>query len=1201
MKKGCLEASPVYFLPFSFLAERKGINNQFINLKAGKFMENLCSTWPALKKLWAQKTFRKMRLTLYALILAVAQSFALSGYAQATKLNLNMENSTVREVLLEIENISEFRFLYNSKMVDVDRIVSVEFNDLTIDKALDRLFKGTDAAYRIIDRQVVLFSKHEPVYETVDLQQQPAVSGKVTDSGGQPLPGVTVVIKGTTQGTVTNADGEYSLSNIPEDATLVFSFVGMRTQEVVVGSQTVINVRMVEETIGIEEVVAVGYGTRRKETLTGAISTIDSKTFETRPLSSAVNALQGTTPGLVVTRNSGQPGSQGLSMQLRGVSSINGGNSPLILVDGIQSNLNYINPDDIESISVLKDGTAAIYGNQASGGVILVTTKKGEKGKPVVSYNLTQGFNYPTYIPEKTTMRQFMEMVNKGRVNDGQSPMFGDIFFDALGTDQVLNLNQSADGGPLREDSYLVFNQPENAFIDEFLETGQRQYHNLSISGGGENSIYRLSLGYLNDDGVINSKFDGYKRYNIRLNNTFYLGKKLTFSNSSAIEIGDISENSQLNLAYDHIMSNWTIMPIRRRLDGAYYTFRAFNNPNDLLAQGGEVSTKTTRLITNFKLDFDIIDDLKLTTNFGINHLISQKQTKIPTIYQVNTWTTDPPGLRIVPQTTPNRISESFATNNYLTMDAYLNYSKTLNQNNIFSITGGATHEQRKYNYNYAESRNFPTNELLSLRLGDLDEARVNSDGWAWTIRSIFGRFNYEFKEKLIADAVIRSDGSSRFTEENRWGTFWGTMMAYRLSEENFIKDLNFIDNLKFRASYGETGNQEGIGYYDYLPLINAGSPVIFGVPSGGMWGNQTENSYFVESGAVSTERSWETLATTNFGIDLSILNSRLNMSLDYFIKKNRNMLVAVDLPNVLGISPPALNKGEMETKGFEFELNWRDKIGDLNYFVRGTIFNDKNKLTSLQGSEGVKQEGVNNRLVGYSMGTYFGWKFDGIIQNESELNEYISNVTSGIPSAIKVGDVRYADVDNNGRLSALGNPNEGDIGDLVELGNIRPQYSFSINFGGDYKGFDFSVLFQGVGKKTLFKTGHWSRPILNWFNQGLKAFYGETWTPDNTNAKYPRLSVDAGINNYNYRVSENNKINGAYVRLKNIQVGYSISQNLLSKIKIDKIRLYISGEDIFELQSKESRAFGFDPELGAQGFNYPFIRTFSLGTQITF
>ncbi|MCG6187341.1 TonB-dependent receptor [Maribellus maritimus] len=1149
-----------------------------------------------------KKLLLTMKLTFLLLLIGLMQVSA-SVYSQSTRFSFDLSDTKVVDVLKEIESKSEFRFFYQNEQIDVERKVNISVSDKTVEEILNELFNGYSIEYKIFSDKLILLGAEKAINNAVkdDLTSpQKTVSGTVTDEAGIPLPGVTVVVKGTTQGTVTNVDGYYSLPNVPAEATLQFSFVGMITQEVVVGNQSSINIQMETDAIGIEEVVAIGYGTRKKETLTGAISTIDSKTFETRPITSAINALQGTTSGLIVTRNSGQPGSQGLSIQLRGMSSINGGNSPLVLIDGLQSNLETINPDDIESISVLKDGTAAIYGNQASNGVILVTTKKGIRGIPKITYNMSYGFNYPTYIPEKTTMRQFMEMVNDGRINDGQSELFGEIFFDALGTDQVLNLNQSADGGALRDDSYLIFNQPENAFVNEFFETGQRQYHNLSVEGGCDNSIYRLSLGFLDENGVINSKYDDYKRYNIRLNNTFNIGKKLVLATQNSVELGDVSENSQLDLAYSHIMSNWTIMPMRRRLDGAYYTFRGFNNPNDLLLQGGEISTKNTRLISSFKLDYDITEELKLTTNFGINHLINKAQTKIPTIYLANTWNTDPPGFRIVPQTSPNRINESFATNNYMTMDAYLNYAKLINEENNVSLTVGASHEQRKYNYNYAESRNFPTNELLSLSLGDLDEARVNSNGWAWTIRSLFGRLNYEYKEKLIADAVLRADGSSRFTKEYRWGTFWGAMLAYRLSEDNFIKNLDFFDNLKIRVSYGETGNQEGIGYYDYLSLINVGSPIIFGPPSS-MWGNQTENSYFVESGAVSTERSWETLATTNLGIDISILNSKLNASFDYYIKQNKNMLVAVDLPTVLGISPPALNKGQMETKGFELEVNWIDKIGNLNYYIKGTIFNDKNKLTSLQGSEGVKQEGINNRLVGYSIGTYFGWKFDGIIQNESELNEYVSNVTSGIPSAIEVGDVRYVDVDNNGRLSALGNPTEGDIGDLVELGNIRPQYSFSFNFGGDYKGFDFNVLFQGVGKKTLFKTGHWSRPILNWFNQGLKAFYGETWTQENVNAKYPRLSVDAGINDYNYRISENKKINGAYVRLKNIQIGYSIPKELLYKVKVDNLRLYISGEDLFEFQSQESRDFGFDPELGAQGFNYPFIRTFSLGTQITF
>lgn len=1142
-----------------------------------------------------------MKITLF-LIVGLMFSVQAETFSQATKIDLDLSNTKLVNILNEIEENSEYNFFYNINL-DEFRDISIHAKNKTVKDILDSLMEETGLSYEVIDRYIVIKNTDNGKINNSGIQQSKSISGTVKDEAGVLLPGVTVLVKGTTNGTVTNANGEYSLPNVSAGNTIVFSFVGMVSQEVLVGNQAVINITLLPDAIGIEEVVAIGYGTRKKATLTGAISTADSKLFETRPVTNAVAAIQGALPGLVVSRSSSQPGNEGLNIQLRGLSSLNGGNSPLVLVDGLQTTLSTINPDDIESLSVLKDGTAAIYGNQAANGVILITTKKGKKGTPTVEYSFTYGGNKATYIPEKLTMRHYMEVVNEGFVNDGAAPLYGQIFFDALGTDQVLNFNQTRLGGAAREDSYLIFNQPENLYVDEFYETGIRQNHNFSVSGGGNNSTYRLSLGYLDEDGVVNAKFDGFKRYNVRLNNTFELSDKLRLTFQNSLEIGDRSSSTELNTAISRLRMNWTFGPVRRT-DGEYYTFRGFVNPLDLLAQGGEAELTTTRLISNAGLEYDIFEGLKFNANIGINRNTIKGRNEVPTIYLINEWTIDDtPGTRIQGYSNPNRLIETNETENYASINAYLTYNKIINEVHQVSLTAGGSHEQRRDNLMRAESRDFPTNDLFSLRLGNLEEARVSSNGFAWTIRSLFGRLNYTYKDKYIVDANFRYDGSSRFDPDSRWGFFSGYLAAWRLSEEGFIKDLGIFDNLKLRASYGETGNQQGIGIYDYLSLINVNSPIILGTPTGGMFGDQNENQYFVEAGAVSLERSWETIATTNFGVDLSVLNSKLNMSFDYFVKKNKDMLVGVDVPTVLGIAPPALNKGEMETKGFELELSWNDKIGDFNYFIRGTLFNDKNKLVKLEGSEGVKREGINNRLLGYSTGTYFGWAYDGLIQNQQELDDYKAKVTSGLPGGITIGDVRYKDLDGNGQLSALGNPANGDTGDLVELGNIRPQYSFSLNFGGSYKGFDLNVLLQGVGKRTLFKTQQFRAPIEGgqWYFQGLEAFYGNTWTSDNVNAKYPRLSVNGGVNNYNYRNSSNTKFNGAYVRLKNLQIGYSLPQSVLSKIKIEKIRLFVSGEDLWELQSKESRDFGYDPESGTASVGYPFVRTFSVGAQVTF
>jgi TonB-linked SusC/RagA family outer membrane protein len=477
-------------------------------------MKIQCTNWPVIKKLWATKTFRIMRLTMYVFILAVVQGYASNSYAQATKLNLALENSSIREVLLEIEDNSEFRFLYNSKMVDVDRSVSVEFSDLTINKAMDKLFKGTEVDYRVIDRQVVLFSENES-FNNFDLQQR-TVSGTVTDLGGQPLPGVTVLIKGTTQGTVTNSNGEYALTAVPDNAILVYSFVGMRSQEILAEDQTIINVTMEQDVIGIEEVVAIGYGSVKKSDLTGAVGTIQGDAIAERRTTQVSQALQGAMPGVMVTRNNNAPGSTA-TIRIRGITTI-GENNPLIIVDGVPvNNINDINPNDIQDISVLKDAaSASIYGSRAAAGVILVTTKRARAGEIYLDYNAEYGVETPTQIPEYVDVTRYMQVVNELRWNDNGN---NDNEYPLYPKDLVDNyVNLNAENPDLH---------PNTDWVDLLLkDNAPRQSHNLSISAGTNSIRTKLSLAYDKTDALYMGR--SYERITSRFNNDININKFLS-------------------------------------------------------------------------------------------------------------------------------------------------------------------------------------------------------------------------------------------------------------------------------------------------------------------------------------------------------------------------------------------------------------------------------------------------------------------------------------------------------------------------------------------------------------------------------------------------------------------------------------------------------------------------------------------------
>jgi len=1083
------------------------------------------------------------------------------------------------------------------------------------------------AAAEITDKHKNNGIKTQP---TSKFTQDVTLRGQVIDEGGNPIPGAAILVKGTSMGTSTDIEGEFSLE-VSGDAVLVISFLGFVTQEIQVGNQTDFEITLLEDTAQLEEVVVVGYGTKTKATLTGAISTLDVENLESRPIANVTSGLQGLIPGLVVQTGSGQPGNEGFNITLRGASSIGGGNSPLVLVDGIQSSLANINPNDIESLSVLKDAAASIYGNQAAGGVILITTKKGKKGKPVVKYETSYAITTPTALPEKLSIREFLDMTNDGRANDGDQIFWGQQFYDAIGTNRILNFSDWELGGAYRADSWLTFNNPENELADLVFKNGERQNHNISLSGGGENSTYFVSLGYLNEKGLINANYDGFDRYNIRLNYTYNISEKLTLTTQNALELGNRSRNTETNNALVQVEQNIPFFPLKRP-DGEWYRFRGFPNPMNLLENGSEEAVTSNRIISNYQLDYDILEGLKLTAAAGINNQDIQTRANFATFGFYNTYSpelggtgnggyanngTDPGPTGFY--NTPNSLREIRERQTFINYKAFLNYDKTFSDVHNIGVTAGLTHEQTRNNQISAFIRNFPTNDLFALGLGDQDEARVNQDIETFTLRGMFTRLSYNFKDRYYLEGIIRQDQSSRFNKENRTGVFPGYLFAWRASEEDFIKNLNIFDNLKFRVTYGETGNQNGLGLYDYLALVNLSinNPTLFGPATGNTnpanpdcttCGLQNENPYYTEVRVVSNERSWETLATTNFGIDVSVLDSRLDLSFDYFIKRNKNMLVGINLPTVLGAFPPTLNIGELETKGWEFTIGWRDNVGDFNYYVNGNLFDSTNELISLQGSAQTRSIGINNRLEGYSLNTYFGYQFEGVITNQEQLDNYIATFPNGgIPNpnatfgAISIGDAMYADLDGNGQLNALGNPEDGDTGDLVELGNSDPRYNYGINLGGEYKGFDFRVFLQGVGKRTIFKSGTFSAPIANgfWFYPGLKYWANNYFDPEtNPGSNFPAASMlKAG---YNYTVSNNTKLNAAYLRLKNIQLGYSLPSETLNKIGLSKLRLYVSGENLLTFDGIDN-SLNFDPESGGASLSYPFAKTYALGLQVNF
>lgn len=1012
-------------------------------------------------------------------------------------------------------------------------------------------------------------------------QQQKTISGKVIDSSGSGLPGVSVVVKGTTNGTITDVNGNYTLGNVPENGVLQFTFVGMKSVEFPLDGKTTLDVTMEEETIGIDEVVAVGYGTQRRASLTGSVASTNSEVLESRPITKTAEAIQGVLPGLTVQRGSGQPGAQGFDLNVRGLSSKGGGNAPLVLIDGVVGDLNLLNPADIESISVLKDASASIYGARAANGVFLVTTKRGKTGEAQITFSSNIAITKLAGMMETPNNYQFAVMDNEANIHNGAAPMF---------TPDLLERVRVGDPNPIPHPVYgtsgwmLFFTNTD--WRDAVFENGFQQKYTINISGGGENSSYYLSGTYSDQQGVIKYGDDGNKQYNLRMNYDYNftdwlrLESKLSLENQNRSDIGGVG-------------ANWIIVetifgfpnhPVYTQSGEKYFAQGGWGNA---LAQAkeGETATYLTRNVnTNFKLIIDVAEGLTVNLQSGIN-MSAINNKDIGNSFPLYTWDESSIAYYSIANPDQTWVNQYNRSNTYRNFTGYLQYNKLFGESHKVDIMAGAAHEENDFDEFSAQRTNFISNDVWDLGVGSTDNMSNDGGGQHWAIGSFFSRINYAFQDKYLFEANLRYDGSSRFDSDTRWGFFPGLSVGWRMSEEDFIKEMGFFDQLKLRLSYGETGNQEVNNLYDFAQLINIGRgyPYPFGA------GGQDQSAYLANM--VSPDRTWETIAISNLGVDATILASKLDFSFDYFIKRNKNMLIPVSYPSMLGALAPETNAGELETKGFETSLRWSDNVGELKYSARVVFSDAQDELVDLGGLD-TYNLGLTPYREGFPINTYFAYEFDGLIRTQAELDEY--KKLGGVPGDIGIGDARFKDRNGDGTISPFGDDDDGDV---INAGTITPRYNYGLNLDFQWKNFDLGIFIQGVGKRTMFREGEYSIPWSDWWRQPPLFYYGNTWNEDRPNAKYPRLT-HGNIRYWNYQASTLQAIDAAYLRLKNLQVGYSLPAALLEKVSITRTRIYFSGFDLFEVHNVKG---GWDPESNSTGFNYPFQRMYSFGIDVTF
>ena len=1129
-----------------------------------------------------------MKFIFIFLLLSICNSFA-DSYAQSEKLSVKAQNATLSEVIEIIENQSDYVFFYKTKDVDNTSHFNMELNNRDIREILDQLAGKASFSYKISGKYIFLDKQLQNEKTEVEIrevqQQRKTITGKVTDEQESPIIGANIVEVGVnSNGTITDVDGNFTLE-IENDATIRISYIGYIEQEINTTGKTSFDIVLEEDAKALEEVVVIGYGTVKRANLGGAVSTTDAKAFQSRPVQNASSALMGEIPGLTIIRQGGDPTNQEIVMRIRDRSSVNGG-SPLILIDGAEGDLSTINPADIENISVLKDGTAAIYGARAADGVVLVTTKNANRNQKLkVTFDASYSIKTPALLRKPANLLQHAEMALE--ITDGS---FRTEYTEA----ELEKIRQGSDEVILPGTPWGRWNKLEPKFYknqdwnEMMIGNGSLQNYNVGISGSGDRYTYLISLGHQRENGLLNYGKDLNQRYYVRLKSDVEIAKNLNYDINVSYDAGDRDYSSAINKdlgqsVWELIYKTRTWTPMYNPA-GRFYTFEGFVNPAQALVEGGETQRVSGNFTFNNSLTWKIVDGLNLIGRATIRKSDADEYRVMKGIYY-NNWLDENSGKNRFPNSAERNYSKTLSKNFTL----YAEYKKMFGEKHDLGIMFGTSHESADYDKFWAKRINFDQQEHMPVNLGSPQDQDASSQGNAWTINSFFSRLNYGFVGKYFIEATLRGDGSSRFASDSRWGYFPGVSATWRIGDEQWIKSLGIFDDLKFRASWGEMGNQSGIGYYDYISLINISTDYYpFGTNTKGQMANQ--------SNLVSSSRTWETVVSTNVGVDFSFLKDRLYGSFDYFWKNNDNMLIPVTYPSVLGISAPSTNSGKLEIHGWEAILGWRDRIGDFRYSISTNVSDAQNKVVSRIGTS-IISKGNNTTPVGYPMDSWFGYVFDGIIQNEQELAEYKARFpNSGTiqDRRIQVGDAKYKDLNGDGNLTAFA---DGE-GDMVYLGNTNPRYNFGVNIRMEWKGFDLSMFFQGVGKRIMFLQEENRMPFAAEWYQSPEFWYGKTWTTERTNAKYPAISNDGTRKGYNYDTSTNTVFNAAYVRMKNLQLGYTIPKGITQKAKLERVRVYFSGEDLFEFHNTPG---GWDPEEGGTYREYPFARNYSVGLNLVF
>lgn len=1138
-----------------------------------------------------------MRTTFILLFLCIFYTMAENGYTQNARVTLNKRNATLKDVLNDIESQTDYLFIYNNE-VNTREKVSVKAKQQAVSNVLKSLLKNKDVDYSMEGNHIILSAgkkKVESDKETLSKvvqQQKKRITGTVVDAAGEPIIGANVVEAGTTNGTVTDVDGSFSLV-VEDNATIRVSYIGYLEQEIVTTGMTSINVTLSEDTQALDEVVVVGYGTMRKSDLTGALSQVSGEDLKNLPVRSVADALQGKTAGVMVTSTGGSPGTPP-AVRIRGVGTVNN-NNPLYVVDGLpQNDIGWLNPNNIASMEILKDASAtAIYGSRAANGVIIISTMRGNtEAKTTINFDSYYGIQNPVKIYEVMNASQFMDYKNLANTNAGNNPFFSEEQKTAIL--QFLKSNFGSDEGT-------------NWWREVNHNNAPIQNYDLSISGGSNILTYHTNFGYMDQKGII--KGSDFNRITWLTNIDHQLKKwaKLS-SNFGFIKQSrrNVLERSPgFNTAFIAFTAD-PISPVYRKglsnipsfLESSLFMDQI--DPNDeyswfapIIYTNKENPVSQTRIRQDnvwkdiaikggLNLAIDIMPWLKFNSRFNVDFLRGGSNGFNPKYYL--------DGEQFATDAT---VSRSFSNSDYWVWDNVLTFQKDFLDSHQLSVMIGTSSEETKSESTFA-SRQGLVNNNIEQRILNAASKNPAVSGWKAesAMQSYFSRIFYSYLNKYLFTANIRRDGSSNFGAGNKWGTFPSFSLGWNFSEETFMSGFDILSIGKLRLSWGKIGNQ-AIGGGAYLSTYT------------GNWGYYLFGTDYIaqllggNSVMGNPNVQWETTEQFDIGLDLSFFNNKLTINADYFVKKTNDMLLQVPLPTYLGFpNNPWVNAGSIENKGWEIDLKYRNSINDFNYSIGANLFAFKNKVLSLGGGEPLYGGGwitvtTTKTEVGKPIGYFYGLKTDGIFQNEAEVQNYKNNEGNLIQPTARPGDLKFQDTNNDGIINA---------NDRTDIGNPFPRFSYGLSLGGDYKGFDLQLLLQGTyGNKIMNAKKIDMNSGVGWYNAPADLME-KAWSPTNPTNEQFQINTD---NTNNLQVSDWLVEDGSYLRLKNVQVGYTIPTTIFPVNTISNLRIWVGGYNLLTF----TKYSGLDPEIGntaplSNGVDdgyYPQSKTYMVGLNITF